>query len=53
MLTPIEEAAPPMAADTSAEMPPTASPLPAFAGLGALLLAFAGMLTFLRVRRES
>jgi hypothetical protein len=41
-----------MAANT-AEMPRTASPLPAVAGLGALLLAFAGMLTFLRLRRES
>jgi hypothetical protein len=49
---PIEEAAPAMAANT-AEMPRTASPLPAVAGLGALLLAFAGMLTFLRLRRES
>ena len=49
---PIEEAGPAMAANT-AEMPHTASPMPAFAGLGALLLAFAGMLTFLRIRRAS
>ena len=50
---PIEEAAPaPMAANT-AEMPRTAGPMPLVASLGALLLAFAGMLTFLRVRRES
>ena len=49
---PIEEAGPAMAAST-AEMPATASPMPAFAGLGALLLAFAGMLTFLRIRRAS
>ena len=52
VLTPIEPAAP-MVADTSADMPHTASALPTAAGLGALLLAFAGMLTFLRVRRES
>jgi hypothetical protein len=49
---PIEEAGPAMAANT-AEMPRTASPMPAVAGLGALLLAFAGMLTFLRIRRTS
>jgi hypothetical protein len=49
---PIEEAAPAMAANT-AEMPRTAGPMPAIAGLGALLLAFAGMLTFLRIRRAS
>jgi hypothetical protein len=49
---PIEDAAPAMAANT-AEMPRTASPLPAIASFGALLLAFAGMLTFLRLRRES
>ena len=48
---PIEEAAPAMAANT-AEMPRTAGPMPLVASLGALLLAFAGMLTFLRVRRE-
>jgi hypothetical protein len=51
-LTPIEPAAP-MVADNTADMPHTASALPTAAGLGALLLAFAGMLTFLRVRRES
>ena len=51
-LAPIEPAAP-MVAENTAEMPHTASSLPAFAGLGALLLAFAGMLTFFRVRRES
>jgi len=49
---PMEEAAPAMAANT-AEMPATASPMPAVAGLGALLLAFAGMLTFFRLRRQS
>jgi len=49
---PIEEAAPAMAANT-AEMPRTAGPMPLVASLGALLLAFAGMLTFLRVRRQS
>jgi hypothetical protein len=49
---PIEEAAPAMTANT-AEMPRTASPMPAIASLGALLLAFAGMLTFLRIRRAS
>jgi hypothetical protein len=49
---PIEEAAP-MVADNTAEMPTTASPLPTVAGFGALLLAFAGMLTFLRIRRQS
>jgi hypothetical protein len=49
---PIQEAAPAMAANT-AEMPRTASPMPAVASLGALLLAFAGMLTFFRLRRES
>jgi hypothetical protein len=49
---PIEEAAPAMAAST-AEMPATAGPMPAVAGFGALLLAFAGMLTFLRIRRAS
>jgi hypothetical protein len=49
---PMEEAAPAMAANT-AEMPRTAGPMPMVASLGALLLAFAGMLTFLRVRRES
>jgi hypothetical protein len=48
---PIEEAAPAMAANT-AEMPRTASQMPLIASLGALLLAFAGMLTFFRVRRE-
>jgi hypothetical protein len=52
VLTPIEPAAP-MVAENTAEMPHTASALPTAAGLGALLLAFAGMLTFLRVRRES
>jgi hypothetical protein len=34
-------------------MPHTASALPAVAGFGGLLLAFAGMLTFLRIRRQS
>jgi hypothetical protein len=51
-LTPIEPAAP-MVAQTEPEMPRTASALPMLASLGALLLAFAGMLTFFRVRRES
>jgi len=50
--TPMESAAP-MVADNTADMPHTASALPTVAGLGGLLLAFAGMLTFLRVRRES
>jgi len=49
---PMEEAGPAMAANT-AEMPATASPMPAVVSLGALLLAFAGMLTFLRLRRQS
>ncbi len=49
---PMEEAGPAMAANT-ADMPRTASPMPAIASFGALLLAFAGMLTFLRIRRES
>src|SRR6185295_18871957 len=49
---PIQDAAPAMAA-SNAEMPHTASPLPAVAGLGALLLAFAGMLTFFRLRRQA
>lgn len=48
---PMEEAGPAMAANT-ADMPRTASPMPAVAGFGALLLAFAGMLTFFRLRRE-
>jgi hypothetical protein len=51
VLTPIEPAGA-MVADNTADMPHTASPLPTVAGLGALLLAFAGMLTFLRVRRQ-
>ncbi len=49
---PIEDASPALAAN-DAEMPHTASALPTVAGFGALLLAFAGMLTFLRVRRQS
>jgi hypothetical protein len=49
---PIEEAGPALAANT-AEMPVTASALPTVAGFGALLLAFAGMLTFLRIRRQA
>jgi len=49
---PIQDAAPAMAA-SNVEMPHTASALPGVASLGALLLAFAGMLTFLRVRRQS
>jgi hypothetical protein len=48
----MEDADKKMAANT-AEMPRTAGPMPLVASLGALLLAFAGMLTFLRVRRES
>ncbi len=52
VLTPIEPAAATVAENT-ADMPHTASALPSAAGLGALLLAFAGMLTFLRVRRQS
>jgi hypothetical protein len=49
---PIQEAGPAMAAST-ADMPHTASALPTVASLGALLLAFAGMLTFFRLRRQS
>jgi hypothetical protein len=49
---PIEDAAPALAAN-DADMPHTASALPAVAGFGGLLLAFAGMLTFLRIRRQS
>jgi len=49
---PIEEAAPAMAANNAA-MPKTAGPMPTVLTLGGLLLAFAGMLTFLRLRRES
>jgi hypothetical protein len=50
--TPLETAAP-MVASNDASMPHTASSLPGVAALGALLLAFAGMLTFFRLRRES
>ena len=50
---PIEEAAPAPVAANTAEMPRTAGPMPMTASLGGLLLAFAGMLTFLRVRRQS
>jgi hypothetical protein len=50
---PIEEAAPAPVAASNVEMPRTAGPMPMVASLGALLLAFAGMLTFLRIRRES
>jgi hypothetical protein len=49
---PIEEAAPTMAAN-EAEMPHTAGPMPMVAGLGGLLLAFGGVLTYLRSRRQS
>src|SRR5690349_21702410 len=50
---PIEEAAPAPVAANTADMPRTAGPMPTVLGLGGLLLAFAGMLTFLRIRRES
>jgi hypothetical protein len=49
---PIEEVGPAMAANT-AEMPHTAGPMPMVAGLGGLLLAFGGVLTFLRSRRQA
>jgi len=49
---PIQDAGPAVAANT-AEMPRTAGPMPTVLSLGGLLLAFAGVLTFLRVRRES
>jgi hypothetical protein len=48
---PIEEVGPTMAAN-DAEMPHTAGPMPLVAGLGGLLLAFGGALTFLRSRRQ-
>jgi len=51
--SPIESAAPVMASNETGDMPATASALPALGTLGALLLAFAGMLTFFRLRRES
>ena len=50
---PIEEASPAPMAQNTAEMPRTAGPMPSVLSLGGLLLAFAGMLTFLRIRRES
>jgi hypothetical protein len=50
---PIEEAAPAPVAANTADMPRTAGPMPTVLSLGGLLLAFAGMLTFLRIRRES
>ena len=49
---PIEETGPTMAAN-EAEMPHTAGPMPMVAGLGGLLLAFGGVLTYLRSRRQS
>ncbi|HEU5134802.1 MAG TPA: hypothetical protein VFU13_06630 [Steroidobacteraceae bacterium] len=51
--TPLESAAPALASNETGEMPQTASALPALGTLGGLLLAFAGMLTFFRLRRES
>ena len=51
--SPLESAAPVMASNETGDMPATASALPALGTLGALLLAFAGMLTFFRLRRES
>jgi len=50
---PIEEAAPAPVAANTADMPRTAGPMPTVLSFGGLLLAFAGMLTFLRIRRES
>jgi hypothetical protein len=51
--TPLESAAPVMASNETGDMPHTASALPGLGTLGAFLLAFAGMLTFFRLRRES
>jgi hypothetical protein len=51
--TPLESTAPVVASNETGGMPHTASSLPGIAALGALLLAFAGMLTFFRLRRES
>ena len=50
---PIQEAAPAPVAQNTADMPRTAGPMPTVLSFGGLLLAFAGMLTFLRIRRES
>jgi len=51
--TPLESTAPMVASNETGDMPHTASALPGLATLGALLLAFAGLLTFFRLRRES
>ena len=51
--TPLESATPVMASNETGDMPHTASALPGLGTLGAFLLAFAGMLTFFRLRRES
>jgi hypothetical protein len=49
---PMEAAAPVMAAN-EAEMPRTAGPMPLVGGLGGLLLALGGALTFVRSRRQA
>jgi hypothetical protein len=51
--TPLEASPATVASNDTGAMPRTASALPGVATLGALLLAFAGMLTFFRLRRES
>ncbi len=50
--TPLAASEPMMASNETGDMPATASAVPALGTLGALLLAFAGMLTFFRLRRE-
>jgi hypothetical protein len=50
--TPLESAPPTMASNETADMPRTASALPGIGTLGGLLLAFAGVLTYFRLRRE-
>jgi len=51
--TPLETTAPMVASNETGDMPKTASAMPGVVTLGGLLLAFAGMLTFFRLRRES
>jgi hypothetical protein len=51
--SPLESASPTMASNETGSMPATASAVPALGTFGALLLAFAGLLTFFRLRRES
>jgi len=52
-LSPIDAGPAMVASNETGDMPHTASALPGLGTLGALLLAFAGMLTFFRLRRES